>query len=114
MNYETTIKRDMRGHLRAETVAPLGFDRRELHITTMKHSGGGVWTHVQCVQADPDGRGFRFIVFGDFNRTLSVHRAARCTQAVIEATHATALVGLDTLLADAKAFYAAKAEPVAA
>ena len=110
MNYETAIRRNYSGDLNAETIIPMGFDRRELRVSTRKSSRGGLHSSAQCVQVDPDGNAYRFIVFGDFNASLG-SMPGRCTEKNIRAQHAAALAGIEPVLDKCRAFYP---QPVAA
>lgn len=114
MTYETTLRRGQFDKtLRIETTIPLGLGRRELHVTTMKGSRG-LRCSVQCVEMDPDGRSFRFIVFGDFNKLLVTDPKERATEKNLRRMHAEGMASIEVTLAEARAFYAAKAEPLAA
>lgn len=106
MNYVMQVKRGRDG-LEAETRVPLGFDRRELRITTGKGSRG-VYTGCQVVQVAADGLGFSFLMYGDFGKVLNQDKAARATEKTIRTMHASALVGVDAVVADVMAFYGQK------
>lgn len=108
MSYEYAIRRDNSGSLRATTVIPFGYDRRELRITTYKRSTGGLVTSAQAVEVDPDGRSFRFTLFQDFNKVMLFSGLARCTERNIREMHELALRQADAVLAEAKAKHPAK------
>lgn len=101
MTYETTVKRNRDG-LEAETRIPLGFDRRELRITTSKGSRG-VYTGALVVQVTD--RGFTFVLCQDYRKTLAQDKAARATEKTIRTMHAAVLANVDAVVAEAKAFY---------
>lgn len=103
MTHETIIRRGTDGALRAKTVIPFGYDRRELHINTYKSSRGGLSASAQAVEVDPDGRSYRFTLFADYNRTLVADPAMRCTEKNLRMIHDRALALADEALAEAKA-----------
>ena len=117
MTYETILSRGHDKSLRAKTIIPLGFDRRELHVLTSKGSRGAIVCAAQCVQVAEDGRSFSFILFGDFRKTLA-NSPARCTEKELSRVHAEGLAGIEACIAECRAFYAKQAadhaEPIAA
>ena len=110
---DTTVRRSQYGDLFAETVVPLGADRRELRIDTRK-GFRGLRTSATVVQVSEDGRSFTHAMglgtgLGDFSRTLRQQDPkVRATEKAIRSLHADALTEIDATLAAARAHYAAK------
>jgi hypothetical protein len=96
---ETTIRRDYRGALRAETMIPLGVDRRELRITTSKGQRG-LSCHASVVQVSEDGQCFSFAMFSDYSKRLACDHNARATEKTVRAMHAAALAEIPAVLAE--------------
>ncbi len=101
---------------RAETKIALGMTRPDdfkrgdlamlLVISTSKAMNGGLYSSAN-VQAE----GFGVVTFeigGDFSKTIERDRAARCAEKTVAAMQERALGRKEALLAEAKAFYAAK------
>lgn len=107
MSYHVALRREDfgKGPLRAETHIPLGFDRRELRISTGKSSRGGLSCTANVVQVDEDGRTIRFVVFGDYSKQLARDNAMRCTEKNLLAMHSSALSYIDGVIAEVRAFY---------
>lgn len=103
--YTVTYSRDRDGKAQAETVIPLGFDRRELRITTRKSFRPGIQSQAQVVQVSEDGKSHSFAMFADYNTRLEEDRMARCTEKTIAAMHARALEGIEDVLTAARAHY---------
>ncbi len=105
-----TVTRNMRGELSAENEFPVpSMPGHLLLISTGKGLRRGLRTYAQ-VQKD-EGRGCRsFVMFGDFRKAVFEGPTVRATEKAIAAQHSRALQQLDALMAEAAAFYAAKAE----
>lgn len=113
MTIETYMRKGLNGW-KAETFVDLadnGGDKeegtkRQLRITTSKHSsGGGLTTYVGACTV---GGGFvRSAIFRDFHK-LAARSADRCTEKNVEAQHKAVLAGLDDLIAEAIAYEGAK------
>ena len=99
-----TGRRNMRGDLQAESAFPLGFDRRELRVSTYKTSVGMV-CYASVVQVDEDGRSHTHEMFGDYSKRLAANPSMRCTEKNIRAMHGAALAGIDAVLTEARAKY---------
>lgn len=103
--HTVTIDRDRDNALRASTVIPLGFDRREMRITTTKSIRGGIRSNANVVQVAEDGRSYSYAMFGDFSTQLEADKGMRCTEKNVLAMHSRALEGIADVLATARAFY---------
>lgn len=123
MNYSTTVGRNMRGEIEAETRIPMDQQGRELRVITGKASPG-VSTYVQVGIVTGGVKG-GFVGFqcalgiggrGDFYKRLRHAKEARATLKTIEALHAEALADIGPVLEAARAQYAAEgtAQAVAA
>ena len=80
------ITRNARNELRAESVVPLGFDRRELRISTHK-TYRGLACGATVVQVAEDGRTFTHVLLRDFSRQLVCNPKARATETNIRVMH---------------------------
>ena len=96
-------------------VALGGYDRHELRIETSKMYGqAGVDTDATVVVVHADGNGFRHAfglrdsLDGDFRRTVISQPGLRATATALLTQHATALVCLDGILAQARGHYVAR------
>jgi hypothetical protein len=108
--YTTKVSRDHSGKLSAETIIPLGSDRRELRIYTYK-GNRGLTCNASVFQVSEDGRSFNhaigFGLCGDFSTTLGVDANARGTEKAICALHAKCLAEKgEVILASARDWYA--------
>lgn len=81
-----------------------------LKISTMKRAGGAVETIVTRVKLDPNGLGFSFVMFEDFNRSYASYRGMRATEKNLLTVHAEVMAKLDAIKADCDAHYKALAE----
>lgn len=83
---------------------------RVLRLDTSKHEvrgrAAGVSTHASVHKVD--GQSMTHELFGDYSKTVAVKASARSTEKAVAATHAGTLAQLDTILAEIKAYYAAK------
>lgn len=111
--YTTTVERTMHGNLQAKTIIDLGDGRRELHVTTDKAYRGGISCDARVMQRT--GSGFLSHAFGlsrdgsgDYSKTLAEDRAKRATQKALETMHREALATIDSVIAEANAWYAAQ------
>jgi hypothetical protein len=110
-NYETNFGRNRQDKsFEGNTTIPLGFDRRELRISTYKHPfDGGLQTVARVVQVSEDGRSyshaFGLAGGGDFNVKLKRDKGLRCTEKNVRAMHAEALSLADATLASALMHY---------
>lgn len=104
-NYTVTYSRDREGKAQAETIIPLGFDRRELRIKTHKSYRPGLQSQAQVVQVSEDGNSYSFAMFSDYSTRLEEDKVARCTEKTIAAMHARALEGIEDVLTAARAHY---------
>ena len=98
---------------RAETRVDLGpvtnhrgEGMRVLTINTWKHSNGGIYTSASAA-VHLDGM-TSFEIFGDFHKTLIPRDGTKCTEKAVRQWHERALLQVDGVVAEAKAFYAAK------
>lgn len=105
-----TVTRNMRGELSAENEFPItSMPGYLLLIGTGKGLRRGLRTYAQ-VQKD-EGSGCRsYVMFGDFRKAVFEDPTVRATEKAVAAQHSRALQQLDALMAEATAFYAAKAE----
>jgi hypothetical protein len=108
---ETTYGRDRDGKPRAETRIPLGFDNRELHITTCKHPWKPqIDTDAYVYVVTPSSKVHAFGGAGaDFGVTVECEKK-RATEAAIRAQHERILVNVDVWVAAARAHYAARVQ----
>lgn len=110
MTYETKFDRDSQDKkFRGETVIPLGFDRRELRITTSKHPWNPtIDTQARVVQVSEDSRSYSHVIgvagTGDFSVKLRSN-PLRATEKNIRVQHEEALKSVETLFAQALAHY---------
>jgi hypothetical protein len=104
MSYDTKITRSMRNGVQAETRVPLGFDNRELRISTGKRSRG-LSCFASVVQLADEGATFSFRIPGDYNVVLAADPAARCTSSAVKKMHDSALARIGDWVAAAKAHY---------
>lgn len=109
------VIRNTHGNLIAETRIDLGADHRQLWITTEKSARGGIGCAASVMQVSEDGRSFTHSFAlsrfgkGDFRKTVAHDTTKRATVKALETMHAAALLTVETLLAEARAFYAAQA-----
>lgn len=107
-----TVTRKMRGELSAENEFPMSEPGRVLVICTGKRTGGIV-THASSQKIEPSSNGFTcrsFELFGDYGKTL-LQATGRATEKAIAQQHRQALDNLlEATMAEAEAFYVAKAE----
>jgi hypothetical protein len=111
MAHETIVKRTMHGDLQAETRIPLGFDNKELRITTSKWGGGKVTARASVVTITDVGYTFAIGIFGsgkgDYSKTVAWEQT-RATEKAIRRVHAQALAQAYGIEAEARAHYAPK------
>lgn len=107
MKYEIKFERDHWKKLSAETVIDLGFDQRELHITSVKADRGGLVCRATCVQRTEPGV-FCWTPYQDFTATLatSEHKG---TQGALERLQLKGLEDLDNLILAVKKHYGVRA-----
>lgn len=118
-SHQVTLSRGNSGSgpLEAVTKIPLGFDRRELHITTSKRSfRPGISCHARVVQISPDGHFASFAMGlgsrgGDFSRQLAQAENARATEKNILALHEEGIGTLEQVIVEATSHYAKKTAP---
>lgn len=114
------VVRTRSGALKAETRMPLDNERRELRITTDKALRGGIESDARVVQVSEDGKSYQHAFSmlgdgsGDWSRTILTDRTKRATLKALETMHAEALAGIDAILEEARAYYAAQASKKAA
>lgn len=101
ISYETTVTRGRDG-VEAKTVIDLGYDGRELHVTTCKRGCGGLSTMAN-VFTRTEGGSLTCVLFQDFHARLAEDRTARCTDKAIRTMHAQALDDIEAVLTKAKA-----------
>lgn len=109
--YAYRMMGNLHGGQRAETMIPLGFDRRELKITTQKRGSGGISTHASVVQIGEDGLSFTHVMCTDYSQTIAHDRTARATSAAIERMHVGALAGIAETIEAARKHYRKPAAP---
>jgi hypothetical protein len=113
MDHEIKLRRRHDKSLCAETQLPFDDERRELHFSTSKGSGG-LSTSASVCQRSEDGLsvthaiGFGRPGMGDFYRLVEQERTWRCSEKNVMALHKRALERLDDIKAMAQAHYAAK------
>ena len=94
-----------KGSVVAVSKFPLGFDRRELVISTSKRVfGPGIATSAKVVQLSADGN----LALGapeDFNRLVDERVRARASEKSVLDLHHSVLKNVDILIADATEFY---------
>ena len=81
-------------------------DGRVLQINTAKgdrgiYSAASIHVHREGIVT--------FVIYGDYRRVLERNKETRCTEKTIAEMHARSLALLDTLKAEAVAFYQTKA-----
>ena len=110
-----TFARSTHGELFAETVIPMGADRRELRIDTRK-GFRGLRTSATVVQVSEDGRshthamGLGSRMTGDYSERIEeCDRSVRATEKTIRAMHERARLQADAILARARDWYAVQA-----
>ena len=108
-----TFARSTHGDLFAETVIPLGTDRRELRIDTRK-GFRGLRTSATVVQVNEDGRSYTHAIgarmTGDFSERIEeCNRSVRATEKTIRAMHERARLQADEIMTRARAWYAEQA-----
>lgn len=83
-----------------------------LTISTSKYSRGGIWSRASVSFHGTDGcmvHAFGLGTgLGDFSKTLAADQTARCTEKSVRAQHERACLNIGAVIAEAKAFYAAK------
>lgn len=97
----TTVYKDIRNSWAAKTNHDLPNDR-VLIITTMKRHSGQLVTNTHVGKVE--GCIFTYMPFSDFNKQLAVS-AVRCTKSAVELQHNAALANVETIIAEATAFY---------
>lgn len=107
IEFKTTIARNIRGELGAETVHMLpDLPGRGLHIRTSKTTGGVV---TSCTAQKKDGAFWCWELFGDYSKR-TMHKGARATEKTIAALHAQALQTVPDMLPAIVAHYATKTQ----
>jgi len=93
--------------------AALGDEKgdRVLRLVTCKANRGGLFTYAS-VAIESEGW-TTTAIFGDYNKVVA-KSADRCTEAAVRRMHDAVLTQVDATVAEAKAFYAAKAKTDAA
>jgi len=79
---------------------------RVLQVSTYKARRGGLVTQATCAVRTADGC-ISFELFGDFSEPIA-SSPDRCTERTVRSLHASAMTGIDAVLAKARAFYEAK------
>lgn len=105
----TNIRKDRWGKWVAETKYQLAGDR-QLTLRTCKRDNGAVQTYASVAIVKRDGNALieTFEVYGDYMRCVYTDGPKRVTQKVIEQAQGIARCYIDQIMADVKAFYAAK------
>lgn len=85
---------------------------RQLRISTGKASRSGIYTSATCAFSRQGAT--TFAIGGDFSKTVARNSEVKCTEKSVRAQHATVLVEIDALVAEATAFYAPKEAPAPA
>ena len=94
-----------KGSVVAVSKFPLGFDRRELVISTSKRVfGPGIATSAKVVQLSADGNS-ALGAPDDFNRLVDERVRARASEKSVLDLHHSVLKNVDILIADATEFY---------
>lgn len=104
---ELTVRKDTRGNWRASLRVDLG-DKRVLNVVTLKTSSGAFVTTAFVAKAEG---GFEtHVMYQDFNVRLGFRKLRGTESAVLGLHHefVNDAGGLDTIVAKARAFYAAK------
>ena len=105
---ETKISRDYRKAIHAETdIVFAEAPGRVLRVSTSKSDRGTLDTHASVHHVNERG-GMVFEVCGDFSKRVASYRFARVTEKDVRAQHIAALQGIAAIVADVRAFYAAK------
>jgi hypothetical protein len=83
---------------------------RVLRLHTSKHQVRGVAAGVstQASVHKVEGQFITHELFGDYSKTVALDSISKCTEKSVKALHAEALGRLDDILAEVKAYYAAK------
>jgi hypothetical protein len=83
---------------------------RVLRLHTSKHLVRGVAAGVstQASVHKVEGQFITHELFGDYSQTVARDAISKCTEKSVTALHTKALAGLDAILAEVKAYYAAK------
>lgn len=103
------IKKNYRGEWTAKARIDLAAPR-QLQIYTGKAANGRLRTYASVVELEeiaPGVNAEKFELFGDFNKTYAETKT-RCTAKAIETQQDEVIAIRAQILADAKAFYAAK------
>ncbi len=107
MTYEITTYKDYSGAWRAKSVATLGDTpegTRKLELTTSKVSGG-VAASANVYIYKSDGSKVTEI-FGDFSkRGIAATPCNRVSEKAVKEVHSRALLEMDAIIEEAKAFY---------
>jgi len=108
---ETRVERDRYGKLSANTVVPLGVDRRELRIETYKTCNGRVKCNANVVTVEEHGYSHRMSFAGDrsgdYSKVLAVE-AVRATEKNLRAVHAAGMEKFDAVMAEVRDWYGIK------
>lgn len=107
---DTKLSRDFRKAIHAKTeIVFQDAARRVLAITTTKGDFGKLDTFASVHHVNERGA-LVFEVCGDFSKRLASVLTPRVTEKDVTAQHLTALEGIAAVVADVRAFYAAKAK----
>ncbi len=110
MTYETTIQKSYDGKWRGLSTTFLGDTqegKRILELSTSKKSTG-IASNANVFIHKPDGSKMTEI-FGDFTKyNISQTNGKRATETAIRSVHELALLQMDDLVIEAKAFYVEK------
>ena len=102
------LTRDRKGQLSASTRIALD-DTHELRIVTSKDYRKGVSTDARVFTRTGEGswsHAFGLAGGGDFSKTLAHDRSARATEKTLRDMQATAVAGVEALIAEARQHYA--------
>jgi hypothetical protein len=89
--------------LSAETYYPLNKQGYQLRVSTAK---GSTCVHTYCQAVKIENGGESFIMFGDFNKNIMMHREVkRATEKSILESHNKALESIEQVIEEANNFY---------
>lgn len=86
---------------------------RVLHVSTWKHSNGYLFASVNLVTVMPDGKGYSWAMFSDYDKRIKGPPLKRASEKAVRDFHASVLAGIDPYLAEAAAFDRAAAAELA-
>jgi hypothetical protein len=109
MTHQVRLEKSKHRGWQATTDIPLEAPR-VLRLNTSKREqhgrAAGVSTYASVHKVD--GPFITMDLFGDFSKTVALDASARSTEKTVTLVHAQALGQLDAILAEVKAYYAAK------